>query len=269
MKKLKIFFAALLLSVGTLSQVYADNGTLKFGILSLEKPSSDVMIGWQNVASAMEQASGDSVKLIHYTSSDKIVHDLGAGILGVAFLKQSSAVRALKKNKEVQLLGIALTREPLTGQTTKVYAGYIVVAKNSPISRLRSLKNKKIAYISLDSVSGRIQVEKELTKAGVTNVHWVKYNSLDEAFNAVHTGEAAALGVWDNALLSREDQENFKVIDTIKNLPNPGLYVNIKVIPAALQKKLMTILPDTKGPYNILGFVKEPVAPTSTRHKMS
>lgn len=256
MKKFKIFFAALVLGLGTFSQVYADNDVLKFGVLSPEKPSSDVMIGWQNVASAMENASGDSIKLTHYTSSDKIVHDLTTGIIGIAYLKQPAAIRALKKSNAIQLLATALTREPVTGQSTKVYTSYIVVAKNSPISRLRSLKNKKIAFVSADSVSGRIQVDKELAKAGVTNVHWVKYNSLDEAFDAVHDGEASAVGVWDHALLSREDQENFKVIDTIKNLPNPGLYVNVKIVSTALQKKLMTVLPDTKGPYNIIGFVK-------------
>src|SRR3990167_9634641 len=100
MKKLKIFFAALLLSFGTFSQVYADKAPLKFGLLSPQKPSSDLMIGWQNVASAMEQASGDSVKLIYYTSSDKIVHDLGAGIIGLAYFELSTN---MKKSTTIQL----------------------------------------------------------------------------------------------------------------------------------------------------------------------
>lgn len=256
MKKYLYFFIAfLLITTFNITQAATENHALAFAIYTPD-PTKASQENWQPVINVMEKTLKKKIHLVTYTNHQEFIRHLKNGDFAITYLKHPSVNIALKQNNNLVFLANAVVKDPISGQKSLNYIGYVITSKNSMINNLKRLKNKKIAYYNPHSTSGYLMLKQTLENAKIQPVTWVKYATQDQVFTAVHDGEAQAMSVWAYQLLTRDDQENYKIIATFKNIPNPALYVNQKVISVREQQQLLDNLITVDGPNNIIGFAK-------------
>lgn len=154
--------------------------------------------------------------------------------------------------------GLELLAAPQAyGQT--VYYAYIIVARDSPITKFEELKGKTFAFSDPDSNSGRLVPEYMLAKRGQTpDSFFSKYiftNAHDKSIKAVAQGivDGASVDslIWDYAdKLNPQFTSKTKIIR--KSAPyaippvvvRPGLEVNLK---KELKRILLTAHADAEG----------------------
>jgi len=120
-----------------------------------------------------------------------------------------------------------------TDQLVDYYKGIIVVKKNSPISSLLDLKDKKIAWQDVASATGYIYPAVEMKKAGIDpkkDVKGITVKGNDKGVIAVLNGDVDAAAVFEDARNNvKKDFPNIfndtKVIYRTEGIPNDTITV--------------------------------------------
>jgi len=195
---------------------------------------------------------GRHVEFIDREGYKEINQLLRSGNVDVAFVCSGPYVEGHRE------FGLELLAAPQAyGQT--VYYAYIIVARDSPITRFEELRGKKFAFADPDSNSGRLVPEFMLAKMGQTpDSFFSKYiftNAHDKSIKAVAQGivDGASVDslIWDYAD-KRNPQFTSKTKIIRKSAPyaippvvvRPGLEVNLK---KALKRIFLTAHADPEG----------------------
>ena len=253
MKKYCIIAASTLAFCVTSNAATESKTPITIGVEYHVKSTEALPAEWSNIVKAVQSATHQPVQIKEYCSYRKIAQDLASGKLTLGYLKSMTGNTMITNNKDIQLLGSAVTKNPMTGKVSTMYDAEILVAKDSVIHNLADLQNKTFAYYSMRSMSNYVSAKEKLNAQHI-HVHWKKCANESATFNAVLQHHADAVSAWDYLIFSNSNKHQFRVISTTHGLKNPGMYVNNHVVSAAEQQKISMALTHVKGPYGIVGF---------------
>ncbi len=180
---------------------------------------------------------GIPVKLSVSDNYNTIIEEMSSKKVDVSFLPPTAYVLVHNKKAAEVLLQAqhyAVKEDGSnTDQLVDYYKGIIVVKKNSPISSLMDLKDKKIAWQDAASATGYIYPAVEMKKAGIDpekDVKGITVKGNDKGVIAVLNGDVDAAAVFEDARNNvKKDFPNVfndtKVIYRTQGIPNDTIAV--------------------------------------------
>ena len=168
---------------------------------------------------------GARVELVAYTDYDQLVTDLIRGDLDVAQLPPLAFVLARERDPDLPLLATQ------TAGGDVRYSGYLLVRRDSAVTRLIELENRRVAFVSTASASGFVFPMARLLQENV-NVRAVMSRALftgshRAAIQAVLDGEADAVATYNGGMaLARDtglDTRALRVLGITEAIPQEAL----------------------------------------------
>lgn len=239
----KLLMASVLGLFFILNVCYGSN-TLLYGVAG--KTSSISLREFQkNEIQTIKSALGESVNVKIFSNHNDELNEIQkkSNTLTFVYAKEFITPELSKLNNWEKVTQLFFM-DPVTNHFSKSYSSYLFTSKNSNITKLSDLSNKKLVYYSAESNSNYIAIKKLFSNNKVSNVQWIKAKNINQAYEMVKSGKADAVGTWHYTYFSDKQKSNFKVIYKIEHLNNPALYVNrnilssqeIKTVKIALQK---------------------------------
>jgi len=257
MKKTLLCVAVSALSILSFSALAGERAkvqTIKLGVPSLAHAFKAVNADNYNaIQQELSQATHAHVSIVRYKDMHKMAHDLADGKIGLAYLKKIPESMAHKKNKDVQTILVAVTKNPQTGHNQTTHDDYVVIKKDSGIQSLKALDNKTMVYWNKFSVSNYGVLQQMLAKESV-HVHWLKVASEAAAYQAVMKNKAQAFGVWDYFYETSPHRDQLKILATFKHMDNPVIAMNTAVVSSELKQSIQNQMANAHGPLNVVGF---------------
>ena len=189
------------------------------------------------LADQISKGLGRPVKLLCETDYESHVNKLNKGKVDIAFLGPASYVSYTKRFGAVPLLASFETN------SSKTYKGFIVVKKDSPITRLSQLKGKSVAFGDVESTMGHIVPRYMLLKAGIDLGQLSRHKFMDNHENiamAVLAGDFDA-GAIRESIYNTYAREGLRALAMSEPISD-HVFVARAGLPADTVKKITQIL---------------------------
>lgn len=250
-----------------LKKIYSSIGVILFLVTSLSFGANSLVYGivGVNPLPLLKKLHADEIKVLQTATKESVTSksypshmaliqaiEQSPNYLSFVFVKPvlNPSMAKLKSWKRVaQVLEV----DPGNSKVKNTYNAYVIVEKNSNISRMNDLANKTVVYYDDQSVSNYIVFKQVLANKHINGVRWVKAKNVGSALQMIKSGKADAMSIWHNLFLSQHNTKSFKIIDKINNLTTSSLYVNSNTLSAQqianIKQLLKTIKPQANSPF--------------------
>lgn len=186
----------------------------------------------------LEQATGYEFQLKFTPKGQSTGDVLGRGEVQFAAIGATSFIAAHEKYGTVALV------RGLNPHGKAEYQSMIVVARDSPISKLEQLRGKHLAFGSRDSTQGHLIPRILLGKVGIVLPDLASYDytgSHSNCATAVISGKADACGMQDTMAKDLAKQGLLRILTESPYYPSSGIAANAAV-PTEVTEKVKAAL---------------------------
>jgi len=198
--------------------------------------------GLEPLRIALEKRLGEKVIIKINKTYKEGEDEIATGKVDLAFIGPIATAKLTKKSRYL----IPLVKLVKDGKIK--YRGVIIVAKNSPIKKMRDFKNKKFAFGDPSSTLSSVIPEFMLRTAGVKLTDLKKYyytGSHSNVIKAVINGQVAGGGVKEN--LAKKYLNKLRILKYTMFVPTFTILANAKYTDREKLAKIKSALLEFKN----------------------
>lgn len=223
-----------------LQQQDRENGArvLRFGFDLRASPQEDAR-QYLPFLNYLQDTTGYVFKLSFVPADSNIVDQLGTNEVQFALIGAVSFIRAQEK------YGVVILARGLNLHGDANYRSMIVVAPDSPFTRVEQLRNKRLALGSIDSTQGHLIPRIELARFGLSLKDFSSYaftGSHSNCANAVVAHKYDACGMQATMAEALEQKKLVRILHKSPEYPSSGIAANSSVSPQVLARVTKALL---------------------------